>query len=471
MQAGGLPPAMSMPYLDRMSLVSINPATGQRLSIHATFTSRQIEKAVARAHSAFLGWRELSPTGRARHLRALARTLREQRDELAELATAEMGKPVAQARAEIDKSALTCDFYARHGRDWLADEHPPGASPHARVTYEPLGIVLGIMPWNFPFWQVIRAAAPALMAGNTFLLKHASNVTGCALALEQVVTEAGLPAGLLQTLLVTSAEIPALIADPRVAGVTLTGSTAAGKSVAALAGAAMKPGVYELGGSDPYIVLADADLDHAAEICAQARLFNSGQSCVCGKRFIVVESVRRAFEKKFIARLTARHVGPPTDLLTDVGPLARHDLRDELHAQVTASVRRGARLLVGGRIPRGPGFFYPPTVLTNVRKGMPAYDEELFGPVAAIIPVRDEETAVATANDSIYGLGAAIFSRDRRRARELAGRIESGQVFVNEFVRSDPALPFGGVKQSGYGRELGTWGLRAFVNVKTVWVS
>ncbi len=471
MQAGGLPPVMSMPYLGCMSLVSINPATGQRLSIHATFTSRQIETAVARAHSAFLGWRELSPAGRARHLRALARTLREQRDELAELATAEMGKPVAQARAEIDKSALTCEFYARHGRDWLADEHPPGASPHARVTYEPLGIVLGIMPWNFPFWQVIRAAAPALMAGNTFLLKHASNVTGCALALEQVVTEAGLPAGLLQTLLVTSAEIPALIADPRVAGITLTGSTAAGKSVAALAGAAMKPGVYELGGSDPYIVLADADLDHAAEICAQARLFNSGQSCVCGKRFIVVESVRRAFEKKFIARLAARRVGHPADPQTDVGPLARHDLRDELHAQVTASIRRGARLLAGGRIPRGPGFFYPPTVLTNVRKGMPAYDDELFGPVAAIIPVRDEETTVATANDSIYGLGAAIFSRDRRRARELAGRIESGQVFVNEFVRSDPALPFGGVKQSGYGRELGTWGLRAFVNVKTVWVS
>jgi succinate-semialdehyde dehydrogenase/glutarate-semialdehyde dehydrogenase len=454
-----------------MSLVSINPATGQRLSIHATFSSRQIEAALARAHSAFLGWRELSPVGRARHLRALARTLREQRDELADLATAEMGKPVSQARAEIEKSALMCEFYARHGRDWLGEEHPPGASPHARVTYEPLGVVLGIMPWNFPVWQVIRAAVPALMAGNTFLLKHAANVTGCALALEQVFAEAGLPAGLLQTLLVTTAEIPALIADRRVAGITLTGSTAAGKSVAALAGAAMKPGVYELGGSDPYLILADADLDHAAEICAQARLFNSGQSCVCGKRFIVVETVRRAFEKKFVARLSARRVGNPADPKTDVGPLARHDLRDGLHAQVTGSVRRGARLLLGGKVPPGPGFYYPATVLTGVRKGMPAYDDELFGPVAAIIPVRDEEAAVAAANDSIYGLGAAIFTRDRRRARELAGRIDSGQVFVNDFVRSDPALPFGGVKQSGYGRELGAWGLRSFVNVKTVWVS
>ncbi len=453
-----------------MSLVSINPATGQRLSIHATFSSRQVETSLARAHSTFLGWRELAPASRARHLRALARTLREQRDELADLATAEMGKPVTQGRAEIEKSALTCDFYARHGRDWLADEHPPGASPHARVAYEPLGVVLAIMPWNFPFWQVIRAAAPVLMAGNTMVLKHASNVTGCALALEQVFAEAGLPAGALQTLLITSKEIPAIIADPRVAGVTLTGSTAAGKSVAALAGAAMKPGIYELGGSDPYLVLADADLDHAAEICAQARLFNSGQSCVCGKRFIVVESVRRAFEKKFIARLAARRVGPPADPATEVGPLARHDLRDELHAQVTASVRRGARLVLGGKIPPGPGFYYPPTVLTNVRKGMPAYDEELFGPVAAIIPVRDEEAAVAAANDSIYGLGAGLFTRDRRRGRELAGRIDSGLVFVNEFVRSDPTLPFGGVKQSGHGRELGCWGLRAFVNVKTVWV-
>jgi succinate-semialdehyde dehydrogenase/glutarate-semialdehyde dehydrogenase len=324
------------------------------------------------------------------------------------------------------------------------------------------------MPWNFPFWQVFRAAAPALMAGNTMLLKHASNVSGCALALEQVFVEAGVPQGLFQTLLVSAREIPALIADPRIAGITLTGSTAAGRKVAELAGAALKPSVLELGGSDAYLVLADADLDQAAEICAKARLQNAGQSCICGKRFVVVESVRRAFEKKFVARMDAYPVGDPFDPTAKVGPLARHDLRDELHAQVTASVRRGARLLLGGKLPAGPGFFYPPTVLTDVRKGMPAYDEELFGPVAAIIPVRNEEAAIATANDSLYGLGAAIFTRDLRRARELAARVDAGSVFVNDFVRSDPALPFGGVKQSGFGRELGVWGLRSFVNIKTV---
>jgi succinate-semialdehyde dehydrogenase/glutarate-semialdehyde dehydrogenase len=453
-----------------MPLVSINPSTGRRLSTHRTHRSAQIAAAVAQAHSAFLGWRELSPQGRAQHLRALARALREKRDALAQLATAEMGKPVTQSLAEVEKCALVCEFYARHGRNWLADERPPDASPAAHVAYEPVGIVLAVMPWNFPFWQVFRAAAPALMAGNTMLLKHASNVTGCALALERLFTHAGAPAGIFRTLLINPPKIPALIADSRVGGVTLTGSTQAGKIVAALAGTAMKPGVFELGGSDAYLILADADLDHAAEIGATSRLLNSGQSCVCAKRFIVVQSVRAAFEKKFIARLAARRVGDPADPATEVGPLARADLRDDLHAQVRASVRRGARLLLGGQMPKGAGFFYPPTALTDVRKGMPAYDEELFGPVAAIIPVRDETAAIAVANDSIYGLGSAVFSRNRKRAREVAGRLEAGAVFINDFVRSDPALPFGGVKQSGYGRELGVWGLRSFVNVKTVWV-
>jgi succinate-semialdehyde dehydrogenase/glutarate-semialdehyde dehydrogenase len=453
-----------------MSLVSIDPATGRRLKSYDIFAPRQIEASLARAQSAFLGWRELSPAGRARHLRALARTLRAQAGDLASLAAAEMGKPVAQGRAELEKSALTCEFYARHGGAWLADERPPDSPPQARVAFEPLGVVLAIMPWNFPFWQVVRAAAPILMAGNTLLLKHASNVTGCALALQDLFTDAGFPRGVMQTLLVTSKQIPALIADDRVRGVTLTGSTAAGQSVAALAGAAMKPGVFELGGSDPYLVLADADLDHAAEICAHARLFNSGQSCVCAKRFVVIEAVRRDFEKKLAARLAARPVGHPEDPTTAVGPLARGDLRRDLQAQVTASVRRGARVLLGGSIPSREGFYYPPSVLTGVRRGMPAYDEELFGPVAAVISVRDEEQAVAVANDSIYGLGAGIFTRDRRRGRELAGRLESGQVFINEAVHSDPTLPFGGVKQSGYGRELALWGLRSFVNTKTIWV-
>ncbi|HEX2852969.1 MAG TPA: NAD-dependent succinate-semialdehyde dehydrogenase [Opitutaceae bacterium] len=454
-----------------MSFVSINPATGQRLSIHRAFASTQISAAMAKAHAAFLGWRELSPSGRASHLRAVARVLREQGDELARLAAEEMGKPVAQGRAEVEKCAGVCEFYARHARDWLADQRPSGAPQQAHVTFEPLGVILAIMPWNFPFWQAFRAAAPALMAGNTMVLKHAGNVAACALAIEQVFVEAEVPAGLFQNLLVSSKEIPALIADPRIRGITLTGSTEAGRSVAAAAGKALKPVVLELGGSDPYLILADADLDRAAETCAEARLLNSGQSCVCAKRFIVVESVRRAFEKKFVARLAARRVGDPLAPDTDVGPLARHDLRDALHGQVVASLKRGARLLLGGKIPKGAGFFYPPTALTDVRKGMPAYAEELFGPVAAIIPVRDEEAAIATANETIYGLGAAIFTRDRRRAREIVPRLDAGMVFVNACVRSDAALPFGGTKQSGHGRELGIDGLRSFVNAKTVWVS
>jgi succinate-semialdehyde dehydrogenase / glutarate-semialdehyde dehydrogenase len=452
-----------------MSLVSINPATGQRLSTRAPFSAARVSATVARAHSAFLGWRELSPAGRARHLRSVARVLRARKEELAALATVEMGKPIKQSLAEVEKSATACEFYARHGGAWLADEHPVDAPRGSRVTFEPLGVVLAIMPWNFPFWQVLRAAAPALMAGNAVLLKHASNVTGCALALERVFAAAGLPAGLFQVLLVASSEIPVLIGDARVRGVTLTGSTAAGRKVGAMAGEALKPVVLELGGSDPCLILEDADLDLAAETCAQARLLNSGQSCVCAKRFIVVQSVRREFEKKFVARMSARVVGAPRDPATEVGPLARRDLRDELQAQVKASVKRGARLLLGGNVPAGPGNFYPPTVLTDVRRGMPAYAEELFGPVAAVIPVRDEEAAIAVANDTIYGLGAAIFTRDRRRAQEIVPRLEAGMVFINDYVRSDVALPFGGTKQSGHGRELGFWGLRSWVNAKTVW--
>ncbi|MBP6507481.1 MAG: NAD-dependent succinate-semialdehyde dehydrogenase [Opitutaceae bacterium] len=454
-----------------MSLISINPATGQRIHIYGPHSSVHIESVIKRAHESFLAWRETSPVFRARLLRALGRTLRRQRDDLAALMTAEMGKPITQARAEIEKCALVCDYYARHGADFIADEHPAGAPKPARITFDPLGTVLAIMPWNFPFWQVFRAAVPALMAGNTVILKHAANVSGCALAIEQVFADAKLPGGLLQTLLITTQEIPALIADARIHAVTLTGSTGAGRQVAALAGAALKPCVLELGGSDPYLILEDADLDHAAEVCASARLVNAGQSCVSAKRFIVVSKVRRDFEKRFTVRMAARQTGDPLDPKTALGPLARHDLRDSLHDQVQRSIRRGARLLLGGKLPQGPGWFYPPTVLTGVTPGMAAYDEELFGPVAAIIPVRDEAAAIAAANDSVYGLGAAIFSRNRRHAHELAAQLEAGMVFINEAVRSDPALPFGGIKQSGYGRELGLLGIRAFVNIKTLWIA
>jgi succinate-semialdehyde dehydrogenase/glutarate-semialdehyde dehydrogenase len=451
-----------------MSFISLNPTTGKRLRAYREHTPAQVATAVAHAQIAFEDWRRLSLAGRTRHLRALARTLRAQREPLALLMTAEMGKPITQARAEVEKCALGCEHFARHAAAFLADERPAGAPKDSRVTFAPLGVILAIMPWNFPFWQVFRAAAPALMAGNVILLKHSSNVSGCALAIENVFAAAGAPRHLLQTLLVPSKKIPALIADPRVCGVTLTGSTAAGQQVAALAGAAMKKGVFELGGSDAYLILADADLDQAAETCADARLVNNGQSCVAAKRFIVVERVRATFEKKFVACMAARQMGNPRNPATGVGPLAREDLRTDLHDQVKKSLHRGARRLLGGRLPSGPGFFYPPTVLTDVAKGMPAYDEELFGPVAAIIPVRDDAEALAVANDSPYGLGAAVFTKNKKRAAALARQLEAGLVFVNDFVRSDPALPFGGVKQSGYGRELGPYGIREFVNVKTM---
>jgi succinate-semialdehyde dehydrogenase/glutarate-semialdehyde dehydrogenase len=452
-----------------MHFVSINPATGRRLARYRGHSRADLDRALARAQTAQRGWREAPFGTRARLLRTLAHTLREQRDKLAALATAEMGKPVAQARGEVEKSATLCEFYAKHGAGFLADERPPGAPAAARVTFEPLGVVLAIMPWNFPVWQVIRAAVPALIGGNTVLLKHAPNVPGSALAIEKIFLAAGFPPGVLQVLLTDTTPVPALIADARIAAVTLTGSVAAGKSVAALAGAAMKPAIFELGGSDPALVLADADLDRAAEVGAFARLINAGQSCVCAKRFIVERPVRREFEQKFVARMAARRVGDPTDEKTDLGPLARADLRDKLHAQVRASVRRGARLLLGGAPLPGPGFFYAPTVLTDVAPGMPAYDEEFFGPVASIITVRDEAEAVRVANDTVFGLAATIFTRSPARARRLAPQIMAGSVFVNEFVRSDAALPFGGVKESGLGRELGAWGVRAFLNTKTVW--
>jgi len=454
-----------------MPLVSQNPATGRLIKRYREHTAKDVSAALASVHSGFLGWRELSLSDRARHLNALAATLRTQKESLSQLMTAEMGKPLAQARAEIEKCADGCEFYAKHVARFLKPRRPVAAPKNAKVVFEPIGVVLAIMPWNYPFWQLFRAAAPTLMAGNTLLLKHASNVSGCALAIERLFADAGLPAGLLRTLLVSSKAIPKLIADSRVRAVTLTGSTAAGRKVAALAGAALKPCVFELGGSDPYVILADADLDHAAEICAQARLVNGGQSCISGKRFIVVESVRPAFEQKFLARLQARRVGDPLLADTDIGPLARTDLRDELHAQVLVSVKKGARLLLGGRLPKDRGAYYPVTALTDVRPGMPAYDEELFGPVAAIISAKDEADALRIANDTAYGLGAALFTRDRRRGETLAReRLDAGMVFVNDFVRSDASLPFGGVKDSGFGRELSEFGIHAFVNIKTVWV-
>lgn len=452
-----------------MLFASINPTTGRRLATHRAHRPAEIERLLAQATTAQRAWRATPTTRRAQILRRLGRELLAARDTLAPLATAEMGKPIAQARAEVEKCALLCAYYAAHGPRLLADERPPGAPAQARVTFEPLGTVLAIMPWNFPFWQVVRAAVPVLIGGNAVLLKPAATVVNSTRALEKVFARAGLPRAVFQLLLADNPAIARVLADPRVHGVTLTGSTLAGKKVAALAGAAMKPGVFELGGSDPAIVLADSDLPRAAEICAQSRLLNSGQSCVCAKRFLVERPVLAEFSRLLVERMAARHVGDPADPATDVGPLARADLRATLHAQVQRSVRLGARVLLGGAPAAGPGFFYAPTVLTNVRPGLPAFDEELFGPVAAIVPVRDAAEAVHLANATPYGLAATIFTRNRNRARRLAREIEAGAVFVNDFVRSAPELPFGGVKHSGHGRELGAWGARAFVNVKTVW--
>lgn len=453
-----------------MPIETVNPATGRRIRSHRELTARELEAALAGAASAFGPWRARSFAERSRALRRVAGVLRRRSGRLARLATDEMGKPLNEARAEVEKCRLVCEYYARNAREFLRDECPPGSPGWSRVVCEPMGPILAVMPWNFPYWQVFRAAAPALMAGNTMLLKHASGVTGCAKAIEAVFREAGVPRGVFRNLVIASGRVGSVIADPRVRAVTLTGSTDAGRSVAAQAGAALKKGVYELGGSDPYVVLADADIGAAAELCAASRLINAGQSCIAAKRFIVVRPVLRAFERELTARIAARRVGSPLDPESQVGPLAREDLRRELHRQVRASIALGATLLLGGRPLPGPGFYYAPTVLSGVKRGMPAYGDELFGPVAAIIAVRNEDEAIRVANDSPFGLGAAVFTRSRRAAERVASRLEAGAVFANDFVRSDPTLPFGGVKQSGHGRELGPHGIREFVSVKTLWL-
>ena len=455
-----------------MPLVSLNPATGRIIARYTAHTQAQREARLAAAYEAANLWRACTPAERARHLRKLAAGLKRERAMLAALITAEMGKPLSDALAEVDKCSACCLHYARYGASLLRPERPAAVPDGVSVHYEPLGVVLAIMPWNFPLWQVIRAAVPALVAGNVILLKHASNVTGCAQALCAVATRAGLPAGVLDYVLASGKQIEPLIADPRIAGVTLTGSTAAGRRVAALAGAALKPVVLELGGSDPYLVFPDADLPVAASLCAAARLVNNGQSCVAAKRFIVHTRVADEFIRLFAVALASYRLGDPTAPDTQLGPLARADLRDELHNQVERSRSLGAHLVIGGRCPHGPGAFYPPTLLAGVAPGMPAADEELFGPVAAVEIAHDEDALFTAANRSVYGLGAAIFTRDLRRARTVyVPRLQAGMVFVNHAVRSHVAVPFGGSKSSGFGRELGLAGVRAFTNAKTVWVA
>jgi succinate-semialdehyde dehydrogenase/glutarate-semialdehyde dehydrogenase len=382
-----------------------------------------------------------------------------------------MGKILKEGRAEAEKCAWVCDYYAENAEGFLLDEVIKTDAAKSFVACRPLGVVLAVMPWNFPFWQVFRFAAPAIMAGNVGLLKHASNVPGCALAIENVFRKAGFPSGVFQTLLVGGPRVDSIIENPLVKAVTLTGSTPAGRAVAAKSGAMLKKTVLELGGSDPYVVLPDADIDAAVSTCVTSRLINAGQSCIAAKRFVVVDAVYDDFLERFVDEMSGKRVGDPRDPEADIGPQARHDLRNELHAQVQKSIDTGARRLLGGEIPNGEGAYYPPTILADVLPGMPAYDEELFGPVASVIRAADEADAIRIANDSAFGLGAAVFSGDPSRAERIArDEIEAGCCFVNEFVRSDPRLPFGGIKESGYGRELSHHGIREFVNVKTVYV-
>ena len=455
-----------------MTIEAINPATGELVAKYDPMSGTTIARIVSDVHSAFLEWRRASFAERARPMRNVAAILRDEAGALARLMAQEMGKPVRDGIAEVQKCASACDFFADNAARFLARESVATEARASFVDFNPLGVVLAVMPWNFPFWQVFRFAAPGLMAGNAAVLKHASNVPGCALTIEDVFRRAAFPTNLFRTLMIESPQVASVIEHPLVRAATLTGSGPAGRAVARKAGELLKKTVLELGGSDPYLVLEDADVEAAAVVCTKARLVNSGQSCIAGKRFIVVDAIRRPFEERFVARMRAAKMGDPLNESTEIGPLARRDLREALHRQVEGSIAKGAKCLLGGAIPEGAGAYYPATVLTDVRKGMPAFDEELFGPAAAIVPVRNEDEAIAAANDSPFGLGAGILTRDIRHGERIAAeRIESGCVFVNDAVRSDQRLPFGGVKESGYGRELSAYGIKEFVNIKTVIVA
>ncbi len=452
-------------------LKSVNPANGKLIRSYPEMTIEEVNKILFLVNDAIKEWKETTFNKRTKLMLNAANVLREQREELSKLMTEEMGKPIAQSRAEIEKCVWVCEYYSGNAEKFLSDEFIETDASKSFVTYQPLGVVLAVMPWNFPFWQVFRFAAPGLMAGNAGLLKHSSNVSGCALAIEKIFRKAGFPQNLFRTILLPSSQMDKVIKNRIIKAVTLTGSVPAGRAVATSAGSELKKTVLELGGSDPYIVLEDADLQLAADNCTTARLINGGQSCIAAKRFIIVEKIYDEFEKLFVKNMQNKKMGDPFNEANDVGPQANKVLRDKLHQQVLQSIEKGANLILGGEIPEGEGAFYPPTVLSNVTKGMPAYDEELFGPVAALIKVKDEEEAIKAANDSLFGLGAAVFTKDERRGERIAKeKIIAGSCFVNAFVKSDPRLPFGGVNESGYGRELSYLGIREFVNIKTVYI-
>lgn len=454
-----------------MPLRSINPATEAVIQEFPELSAQEINEKLVAGQTAFEQWRTVPLEERAILLRKVAQALRDNKDELAATITSEVGKTLSAAALEVEKCAVTCDYYADHAAEFLNPETIESDANNSYVRFDPIGIVLAVMPWNFPLWQVFRFIAPALMAGNVGVLKHASNVQLSAIAMEEILLEAGLPKGAFQNLAIGANKVESVINDPRVRAVTLTGSEYAGSQVAMQAGKAIKKTVLELGGSDPFIVLKDADLDAAALAATAARMqFNAGQSCIAAKRFIVDERIAETFTEKLVAAVAQLTVGDPTDPSTDVGPLASEQMVNDIKQQVQDSVAKGAVVAHGGKQPAGKGFYYEPTVLTNVSKGMPVYDDEVFGPVLPVITFSDETEAIAIANDSPYGLGSSIFSANTAHAEALAKQIDAGQVFINNPVKSDPRLPFGGVKNSGYGRELSGFGIREFVNIKTVWI-
>jgi succinate-semialdehyde dehydrogenase/glutarate-semialdehyde dehydrogenase len=450
-------------------LQTFDPTTGQP---GRTYEGHSVDEALAiagQAREAFLSWRHTFFADRAALMKEAAAILRRRQDEFAQIMTAEMGKILRDGKAEVEKCAFNCDYFAENAERFLSPEPVDLGGPKAFVAYNPMGVVLAVMPWNFPFWQVLRFAAPALMAGNTAVLKHASNVPGCALAIESVFKEAGFPENVFRTVLIPGRDVQTLIKDPSIAAVTLTGSVGAGRQVAQTAGSVLKKSVLELGGSDAYLVLSDADIPRAAQVCAAARMVNAGQSCIAGKRFIVVPEIREAFERAFVEAMRAFVMADPRGADTKLGPLQSVQARDEIHDQVRKTIAQGARCLLGGEIPDRPGAWYPATVLTDVRPGMPAYDEEIFGPVAAVIEAKDEADAIRIANESPFGLGSGVLTQDLARGERIASeKLEAGLSFVNGNVRSDPRMPFGGVKDSGYGRECSHFGIREFVNIKSV---
>jgi succinate-semialdehyde dehydrogenase / glutarate-semialdehyde dehydrogenase len=454
-----------------MAIATVNPATGETLKTFEPLGDQEIEKKLQRANQAAENNRARSFAERASRMRKAADILEQRQKELGALITTEMGKPIKAAIAEVNKCALVCRYYADHAKEFLADEAVKTEAEQTFIRYEPIGPVLAVMPWNFPFWQVFRFAAPALMAGNVGLLKHASNVPQSALAIETTFRDAGFSGGEFQTLLITSEQVPKILNDERVKAATLTGSEPAGVSVATTAAKQVKKSVLELGGSDPFVVMPSANLPDAVSTAVKARIVNNGQSCIAAKRFIVHEKIAAEFEKRFVAAMQALKVGDPMDESTDIGPLAMPQIIDDIDKQVQRSVTAGAKLLTGGKRIGQRGNFYAPTVLSHIPSNAPAACEETFGPVASLFRVRDAEEAIAVANDTKFGLGASVWTRDRQELARFIDRIESGQIFVNAMVASDPRVPFGGVKHSGFGRELGVHGIREFVNIKTVWIA